>query len=130
MYTLGKKVNDDGVWKDFSGARLLIGRAGNVDFLKAQDSFERPYKKKIDKGTLSIAIKRDINLKALARAILLDWEGVVGEDGKPVPYSEELGATALADDPDLLEFVTDVALDNENFAVETVESIAKKSMKQ
>ena len=127
MYTLGKKINDEGVWKDYSGARLKIGRAGSVEFLKAQEALERPYRKKIDRGTLSATVKRDINIRALARAILLDWDGVQDGEGNQVAYVEDIGVEALLNDPDLLEFVMDIAMDNANFAVEQEQAIVKKS---
>jgi hypothetical protein len=126
-YTIGKKLTDDGVWLVYSGAKLKIGRAGSTEWLKAQEDLERPFKKRIEKGTLSATIKRDINIRNVARTILLDWDGVQDEDGKKVAYTEEIGFTALQDDPDLLEFVLDSALDNDNFRVKENEKVAKKS---
>ena len=131
MLEIGKKrYNDDGEWFDFTDnnetARLKIGRAGSVEFLKAQEALERPYRKKIDRGTLGAATKRELNLRALARAILMDWDGV-SADGAAIPYSEEMGVTALSTNPNLLEFVMDTALDNDNFQTEREQKIAKKS---
>jgi hypothetical protein len=65
----------------------------------------------------------------LARTILLDWDGVLGEDDKPVAYTEELGFQLLSENPEFLEFVMDVALDNDNFKNEQEKKIAKKSAK-
>ena len=121
-----KKFSDDGIWCDFGGSRLKIGRAGSVEFLKAQEALERPHRKKLDRGTLGAVKKRELNLRALARAILLDWDGVE-LDGAAVPYSEEMGVKLLGNDPDTLEFVMDTALDNDNFQTEREQKIAKKS---
>ena len=129
MLQLGQKLIDDGVWKTYSGARLKIGRAGSTEWLREQENLERPYKKKIEKGTLSAVVKRDLNIRNLARTILLDWDGVLGEDDKPVSYTEELGFQLLSENPELLEFVMDVALDNDNFKSEQENKIAKKSAK-
>ena len=124
---IGKpKFADDGIWCDFGGSRLKIGRAGSVEFLKAQEALERPHRKKLDRGTLGAVKKRELNLRALARAILLDWDGVE-LDGAAVPYSEEMGVKLLGNDPDTLEFVMDTALDNDNFQTEREQKIAKKS---
>ena len=128
MYKLGKKLIDDGVWVSYSGVKLKIGRAGSTEWLKAQEDLERPFKKKIEKGTLSATVKRDLNVRNLARTILLDWDGVIDENDKPVAYNEEIGTQALLDDPDLLEFVMDTALDNDNFRTEQVDKTAKKSL--
>ena len=130
MLQLGQKLIDDGVWKTYSGARLKIGRAGSTEWLREQENLERPYKKKIEKGTLSAVVKRDLNIRNLARTILLDWDGVLGEDDKPVSYTEELGFQLLSENPELLEFVMDVALDNDNFKHEQETKTAKKSLKQ
>ncbi len=129
-YIVGKKVTDDGVWKDFRGAKLLIGRAGSVEFLQAQERHEKPYKKKISRDTLSAKKAREINIATAAEAILLDWKQVVGEDGKAIVYTAEIGAEALANDPDMLEFIVDVSIDNDNFAVEVENEIVKKSVRQ
>ncbi len=129
-YQLGKKVNDEGVWKEFSGARLKIARAGNVEFLKGQEDLEKPYRKKLDRGTLGAKIKRDINLRGIARGILIDWDGVVDEEGKSVTYTEDLGVEILLNDPDILEFILDISLDNDNYIIERVTKISKKSSRQ
>ena len=129
MLQLGQKLIDDGVWKTYSGARIKIGRAGSTEWLREQENLERPYKKKIEKGTLSAVVKRDLNVRNLARTILLDWDGVLGEDEKPVSYTEELGFQLLSENPEFLEFVMDVALDNDNFKSEQENKIAKKSAK-
>ena len=129
MLQLGQKLIDDGVWKTYSGARIKIGRAGSTEWLREQENLERPYKKKIEKGTLSAVVKRDLNVRNLARTILLDWDGVLGEGEKPVSYTEELGFQLLSENPEFLEFVMDVALDNDNFKSEQENKIAKKSAK-
>jgi hypothetical protein len=129
MYQIGKKIDDEGVWRSYQGARLLIGRAGSNDFLKAQETLERPHRKKLDKGTLSSTIKRDLNIRAIARAILLDWDGV-GDGDKLIAYTEELGYTQLGNDPDMLEFIIDISIDNANYEIKQVEKIAKKSSPQ
>ena len=124
-----KKYSDDSIWVEYEGVRLKIGRAQSTDFLSATESLERPHKRKIDKGTLSAKIRRDLNIRAIARAVLTDWDGVT-DDGVAVPYSEELGCKALSYDPDLLEFIIDTSIENSNFAVEVEEKIVKKSVKK
>ena len=121
-----KQYSDDGIWVEYEGVRLKIGRAQSVEFLTATDNLERPHKRKIDKGTLSAKVKRDLNIRAIARAILMDWDGAVA-DGKPIAYSEEAGVTALKNMPDLLEFVIDTSIENSNFQNEVEENIVKKS---
>lgn len=127
MYQIGKKFEDDGIWADYEGSSLKIGRAGSDAHLKAQEENETPYRKKIDRGTLKASVRRKLNLMTLSQSILQDWKGVAGEDGKEVAYTPELGFEALSNDPDLLEFVVDTATENENYAVERVAKIAKKS---
>lgn len=126
-YTIGKKLRDDGIWRDFNGAQLLIGRAGSTDFLQCKDELERPYRKRIDRGTLSASKQRELNTKAIAKSILLDWKNVEDESGNAVPYDDDIGYTALSNDPDLLEFVIDVSVDNDNYALAQETKTAKKS---
>ena len=115
MLDIGKKkYSDDGVWKEYEGARLKIGRTASSDYMSATEALDRPYKRQIDKGTLSAKKRRDLNIRAIARAVLVDWDGV-GEAGEALPYSEELGVKALSNDPDLLEFVIDISIENSNY---------------
>ena len=129
MYIIGKKLTDEGKWFEYKGAKLLIGRAGSNEFLQALEHFEKPFKKKIARDALGKLKSREINVRALARAVLLGWENVADQEGNEVPYSEDLGYEALRADPDMLEFVMDMALDNENFAAAEEAEVAKKSSK-
>jgi hypothetical protein len=129
MLQLGQKLIDDGVWRTYNGVRVKIGRAGTTEWLREQENLERPYRKKIEKGTLSAVIKRDLYMRNLARTILLDWDGVLGEDGKPVAYTEELAFQLLSEQPEFLDFVGEVALEIDNFKNEQEKKTVKKSAK-
>ena len=133
MLKIGKKYRDDGVWvtytTDDGSAELLIARAGNDDFLRAQEQLERPYRKKIARDALSAVTRREISIRAVAEAILLDWRGIAYGDDNEQPYSPEIGYSALLDDPDMLEFVIETSINNDNYLLQREDAISKKSTK-
>jgi len=101
------KVNN-GVWvEDDHGARFLIARWANENMRE----FVRPILEE-RKRVLGLREVNDENMKlwqkeldaaevkAMAQTILLGWEGIVDDDGQPVPYSHEQ-AYAWLSDPEL-----------------------------
>lgn len=128
---LNKKTLNDSNWTVYTNSyneacELLIGRAGTVAFLKATEEVERPYKKLIAKDRLNSEKRRELNIMIIANSILNDWKGICDDEGNELSYSPELGVQLMNNDPELMEFVMDYALDSANFNV-TEEAIVKKS---
>ena len=117
----------EGRWVNHpSGARLRIARAGNSRYLKATDRFEAPFRRDIQRGKLQSTDQLDILCKAMAQAMLLDWEGVTDADKNEIPYSRETAFQALRYDLSFRNFVMDIATEDERERTESMESLAKK----
>jgi len=126
-YKLGQRYVEEGRWIDFEGARFLVrGTANNADFKRAKARLERPYRRKIERGTLDPETEEDLSLKAMAEALLLDWEGVEDENG-PVPYDKDIGFQQLKNDPNLALAIIEAATDDDAYKVEKEEKTVKKS---
>lgn len=121
------QTDTDGVWADYQeGVRFRIARAGNRQFLRAADKIDAPFRKQIARGKLSTEKQIDNLCKAMAEAILLDWEGIATADGD-LPYSAESAYAVLRHNPDVRDFVAEFSGQVENYRTETIKKTAKKS---
>lgn len=122
----------EGVWIDFDGfpgVRLKIARNNNLKHRRWMQEEMRPMLRRYG-GADKIPLEEmeSISRKGRAQFILLDWDGVDEEEGKPLPYSYEKGLEYLSTMPDLDEFVASKSLEFENFRAKQVEDEQKNSV--
>ena len=128
-YKVDRTKSEDGVWMEYDGAQFKIARFGNPQFVKYAEALRRPYQRQIDNGTLSVEKQTELGAKAMARYILLGWEGFT-VDGKEVKYSEDK-ALELLSHPDADEFrnvISSLSQDVEAFREDKVSQTEKKSL--
>jgi len=99
---------EQGAWveniPELEGLRVKVRGANNKDWRKLQarliQSIPRPKRiaGQIDPDELD-----RINGRLLLETCLLDWSGLEGDDGKPLPYSKET-AKDLLNDPQYARF--------------------------
>lgn len=115
-----------GVWVDWvAGVRFKIARMNNDAFdafiiERQKASIGRLRKKK--QGTDEE--KEAMMYEAIARTVLLDWEGVEDEaTGEPLKYTPERGIAALSDpeQKDMFRFIVRSAGDSDNYRQEFLE---------
>ena len=123
-----KSKENQGVWVDLGeGARLLIARHGNERFKLRYQELTAPYAAAIRTKTLSEAVAEKILKQILAETILLDWEGIVDDDGNPVPYSVEK-AMEFLDIPDFRSFVEEMSKEQALYRKELEAQAEKNSL--
>lgn len=122
-----REVN--GVWVPLKSMRFLIARLGNPKFkaiyrkaLEAKQAFSRY-------AVVDDATDHEMFLEAASKAILLDWEGVDGEDGKPLKYSPEVGLKAMQDDQLFADFVSEASQKLDLYKAQHQETTEKNSRK-
>lgn len=100
------KVNvaaiEQGAWVDdipeLPGLRLKVRGFGNADDRRIQDiEYQRLPRNLRVRGNVPSATTDIIMTKRLLGAILIDWDGLTGDDDKPLPYSKETAETLLTD---------------------------------
>jgi hypothetical protein len=105
-YGIDLKKEVEGQWFPLSmidGVEVKVARAGNPNYKKALRRLMKPYAKSIHRGKdLAPEVEERIQTDLLVETILLDWKGMPGENGKTVPYSQDL-AKMLLNDPELKE---------------------------
>lgn len=106
---------EEGAWFDIGdGARLRIARAGNRRFREQLRVLADGRERRMARGLLSEDEALDIYVAALARAVLVDWEGMT-EHGEALAYAPEKAEALLREMPALRNLVEDCAGDIEAF---------------
>jgi len=85
------------------GVKFLIHRAGGSN-KKFQSVFEakfKPHRRQHEMGVLAENIAEKIMLEAYSEAIVVGWEGVELEKGKPLEFTPENCVKVLSKYPDL-----------------------------
>lgn len=126
-FGVDKDLEVNGVWVPLKSMRFLIARLGNPKFkalyrkaLESKQAFSR------FAGTDD---DQDLFLECMSKAVLLDWEGVDGEDGKPLPYSPEVGLRAMQDDQLFADFVSEASQKLDLYKGQHRETTEKNSRK-
>lgn len=128
--TDSSKEREKGVEIEFpGGATIWVRRAGgsNTQFSKALDAVMKPYRRQIQQGILEDGKANELEARAYARGVIIDWSGVTGPDGKEMECTEENIVQLFTDLPDLFTEVKQQANDLANFRSQEQEADAKNS---
>ncbi|MGB0749054.1 MAG: hypothetical protein ACPGO3_09935 [Magnetospiraceae bacterium] len=127
QFETAPEAETEGVWVDIGGgAEIRVARAGNPAHRAAADRLTKPYRAVLRAGgNLPDKTQREIAIESMVEAILLDWRGVTGPDGGPLPYSKENARRALSDLKDFRDLVTQIATAAETFRKSALEQAAK-----
>lgn len=127
MFNIDNKLSliETGSWGEFQGSKFLITHISNLRFQRTLARLQQPYKKRIEQGTLDPATSKDVMCKAMSESLISDWQNVVDRTGEKVPYSPEAAYRALVNDPEFRDFVTEFAVNLQNFRDEEVKDAGK-----
>lgn len=98
----------DGRWVDYEdGTRLKIASIQNRDYQRASAEALEAWLEEHPGKELTDDVRRSILIGPIAKCILRDWDGFLGDDDASLPYTPELGAQVLADPAyrDLYDFI-------------------------
>lgn len=121
-----QKKAEEGVWFEISEkTRIKLARIGALSYKKEVERLMKPYAhQRLHNKSIPLEIREDLAIQALAKTIILDWEGFT-EDGNPYPYSYENAIKLLRESPPFAEYVTQLASSAEEFFREGVETAGK-----
>lgn len=104
-FVLDERSKNEGVWTEFPGGAEL--RIASLDRKAFTEAFRKETKSYTDMGLdIPTDVQEDIMNKLLGKYILLDWKNVF-EDGKEIPYSEEVAVRIMQEIP----FIRDKVLE-------------------
>ena len=121
------KKASGGIWADYTDeVKFLIAKKPNPKFDQELATLIEPYLASIASGTFDDALDKLITVKAVAKTVLLGWEGLE-ENGEPYEYSYENCVKILSDPnySDVYRFVLTISHSSEKYRVVTVEDAEK-----
>ena len=127
QYGSDESLETSGTWFTINEMRFKLARAGgsNIEFLKLVRKRTAPYKRALAAGSIEEKFAREIIAGCFAETVLLDWEGVYGDDEQAIPFSKETAKDLLAKLPNLFNELRDFADNWENFKAEDLEADRK-----
>lgn len=132
LYETDTSLEEEGVWVEIGGGvNVKVAALGNKNHQKAMEKMFAPYKAQRRNGSLDAEIEEDIHTKAIAKAVLVDWEGVTDREGDILPYNFENAYKILADES-LKRFKGNIlflAKEAETFKKQEQEEAVKNSSK-
>lgn len=130
LFETDATMEQQGVVVDFGPyGRFKVARASGSN-LKYSQSFQKhnkPYQKMQRRGTMPEAIARQVLAKIYADSIILNWEGVIGRDGKEISFSKDNVVKVMLDLPDLFTQIIAESQNAESYRRDYVEEAAKNS---
>ena len=122
------EVETEGVWQNYGGGlRVKIARMSNPKYEEYLREQTKPHMRRLRSGNLENDVIEEITQKAMARYILLNWEGLKDENDQEIPYSEKK-AFELLSDPKYKDFyrdISDMSQDRSLFRSQALEELAK-----
>jgi hypothetical protein len=105
-----KELEENGVWVPFdSGMRVKVCRLRNA---KAQEFLRR---NKLAMRDTSTEEGKALFCTMIATAVLVDWDGLVDDDGAAIPYTPAKAVEVFKLSPDFLNEVIELASQRELF---------------
>jgi hypothetical protein len=117
-----------GVWEDYIlGIRVKVARDLNPKYREELRNLIDPDKGEYRKEKIDIDTFTKITNIVRARTILLGWENIDDNDGKPIPYSAIASEKFFANPElkDFCAFVVAISKDQDKYAKEVLEESAK-----
>lgn len=122
-------LEEGGVWVPIGdGAKVLVARFQNRKHRASLERLRKPHKMMLLSGRdLPEEIQLDITVQSMADGILMGWEGIEGDDGKPLPYNRVNAMRLLTELRDFRDLVAGLASESETFRKQEVEAVVGNS---
>lgn len=119
-FAVNKTLVNDGVWCPIGkDTKLRIARSNNEKYRNYLRSLMKPYARQIQRNTAeSDAIAKELIIKATARYLLLDWEGIEDTEGNVVEYNEKTAIEYMTEYSDFYDLVSELSDDTAMFQAE------------
>lgn len=120
--------NDRGIDLDYGADGIItIHRAGgaNRKFQRVMEGKMRPYRRRIENGTLENEVAERLLAEVYAEAVVVGWSGVKDRKGKDMPFSSDNAVTLLTDLPDLFRDIQEQAGRVANFRAAEIDADVK-----
>ena len=127
MFVTDKSLETGGVWHELgAGVKIKVARMGTPEYNATLRRLAQPHKnlarRVLDDSDLieesDLVVFKEIEAQAMAKHVLVDWEGFTESDekGSPVvPYSEAKALEYIQQSDDFRKLLTELAGKASNF---------------
>lgn len=135
QFKMDGKLEQEGIWleygqlEDGTPIRVKIARAGggNIAFNKALEKATRPHKKALQHNALDSKVAERIYREVFADTVILDWQGITGQNGEMIPFNRENVLKVLEDLPEFFSDLREQAHAAANYRLDELEGDLKNS---
>lgn len=128
QFKTDEQVEKQGLTLNFAdGISIVIARAGgsNDRYFKRMEVLTKPYRRQIEAGTADRKVLQAVIIEVFAETVLLGWENVTDEEGKPLEFNKLNAIKVLTDLPDLFAEIQEQAGKSALFRLSLNEQDAK-----
>lgn len=134
LFEMDNRAEKEGIIVNYGPyGKFRIARAGgaNERFKKLMEAKSRPYRRRIETGTVTEEELRPMLLDVFVDAVILGWDGVtgktgvVGTTGQPLQFTRENAIKLFTILPDLFDDIREQAAKSANFRAADIEADAK-----
>lgn len=127
LFVTDKSLETGGVWHDLgAGVRIKVARMGTVEYNATLRRLAQPHKSLArrvmeDSDNLDetdLVIFKEIEARAMAKHVLVGWEGFTESDipdSPEVPYSEDKAFSFIQESDDFRKLLVELAAKASNF---------------
>lgn len=125
-----KSLELNGVWHIIDAndpkriARVLVARDNNPKFVSKVRTALAPYQAKILRDSMTVDQSDDLMAKIMAETILLGWENIDDDDGKPITYNTE-NAYKLLLIPDFRAVITSLSTQMDSYRSDKIAEVTE-----
>lgn len=115
-FKMDEKKEEQGVWVNFGeGLKVKVRRFKSKASQDARKELEKPFTAELRRGPLDEKIAEDLLLRQMAKAIIVDWEGVTDEEGNELECTFETKLDVLKALPEFRDEIVSIAIDRDSF---------------
>jgi len=106
-----------GVWFDYAFGRFKLSFVGGANQAFQREYAERmkPYAEAEARGMLDDKVRRKIQIDCYVDHVVKDWTGVIGRDGKELPFSKKNAIQLFTELPHLFNMIRNAATNFANY---------------
>src|SRR5258708_7325682 len=127
LFGTDSKKETDGIVIEYGSIRVRIARMGgdNSKFSRIMRELAKPFKRMIAEDLLPEEAGRKLLHGVYARSIVLEWSGVLDDDGVELPFTVENCVAMFERWPEFFGFVEEESAKVANFRTATAEDDVK-----
>lgn len=124
-YGVNRESAENGKWFEMGEWRIKLRRLQSKASQKARAEAERPFARAIQMNKLTDGQRIHLLHEQLAHGVVVDWEGILDDDDKPLKYDPQRAIKLFEQYEDLVIDIVNLSKEMDGFKDETKEVVVK-----